>query len=183
MKSKIESCIDCIISFIGLVAVMTIDFVGENTVQLIILSFAALYQFARLAMADRKIAPVQMKGEIIMREIKFRGKRVKDGKWIESYSPLGTFTWDFIPKTVGQYTGLKDKNGNKIYEGDIVKELADCNELGESLYYTYQIRWNEEHCAFEGYELLAKESVLMPDLQDIEVIGNIYDNPEILKNN
>ena len=61
MKSKITSCIDCIISFIGLLAVMTIDFAGENTVQLIILSFAALYQFAKLAMTDRKIAPVQKK--------------------------------------------------------------------------------------------------------------------------
>lgn len=63
MKSKIESCIDCIISFIGLLVVMTIDYSEENTVQLIILSFAALYQFARLAMTDRKIAPVQKRKE------------------------------------------------------------------------------------------------------------------------
>lgn len=74
MKSKIESCIDYIISLIGLVAVMTIDYSEENTVQLIILSFAALYQFARLAKADRKIALVQKRKEAADGKNKQHGK-------------------------------------------------------------------------------------------------------------
>lgn len=81
-----------------------------------------------------------------------------------------------------QYIGKTDKNKKEIYEGDIVKEFADCNELGESLYYFYQIRWNEEYCAFEGYDIYGEETFLLSDLhfEDIEVIGNIYDNPELL---
>lgn len=63
MKEKIIKITDCIVSLTGLVAVMTIDYSETNTVQLILLSFAALYQIARLAMTDRKIAPVQKRKE------------------------------------------------------------------------------------------------------------------------
>lgn len=63
MKEKIIKITDCIVSLTGLVAVMTIDYSETNTVQLILLSFAALYQIARLAMTDRKIVPVQKRKE------------------------------------------------------------------------------------------------------------------------
>lgn len=63
MKQKITKITDCIVSLTGLVAVMTIDYSETNTVQLIVLSFTALYQIARLAMPDRKIAPVQKRKE------------------------------------------------------------------------------------------------------------------------
>ena len=83
--------------------------------------------------------------------------------------------------TICQCTGLKDKNGKLIWENDVVKQFADCNELGNSLYFFYQIRWNNEYSAFEGYEIYTEETVLFPDLEDIEVIGNIFDNPELLE--
>lgn len=63
MKEKITKIIDCIICLIGLLAVMTIGYSETNTAQLIILSFVALYQISRLAMTNRKIAPVQKKEE------------------------------------------------------------------------------------------------------------------------
>ena len=100
----------------------------------------------------------------------------------ESYNEdLGFENWYKVDQsTICQCTGLKDKNGNLIWENDVVKQFADCNELGNSLYFFYQIRWNNEYSAFEGYEIYTKETVLFPDLEDIEVIGNIFDNPELI---
>jgi uncharacterized phage protein (TIGR01671 family) len=120
-----------------------------------------------------------------MREILFRGKSVYNGEWIEGsyYHCCGTaygstfiVVNDFgfievIPHTVGQYTGLTDKNGKKIFEGDIVKNSRDVGLL----YY------KEKNSAFTvkgweyGYWLWHDKK------EDIEVIGNIYDNKDLLK--
>ena len=137
-----------------------------------------------------------------MKEIICSGKRIKDGKWIEGFyvkfysngeaeenhmiftineAEKSSQPYNVDPETVCRCTGLTDKNGRKIFEGDIVKQFADCNESGKDLYYFYQIRWNKEYCAFDGYEIYTKETFLFPDLEDIEVVGNIYDNPELLK--
>ena len=97
--------------------------------------------------------------------------------WQPSYSSCR-----IIPETVGQYTGAKDRNKKEIYEGDIVKQFADINELGNSLYYIYEIRWNKDFVAFEGIEIYSKETFLFPNLEDIEVIGNIYENKELSQN-
>ena len=139
-----------------------------------------------------------------LREIIFRGKRLGKGEWVEGFfaekkDPLlesdvrnafilaqarGDFfaTWFPVdPSTVGQYTGLRDKNGKRIFEGDMVSTdierpylivefrdgcfMFNCNDGGEDYY-----------------------DIMLPILKDPqsvykygEVIGNIHDNPELLE--
>lgn len=117
-----------------------------------------------------------------MREILFRGKRVIDGKWVESCCPLGkmssgTVTYDFDSQTVCQYTGLTDKNGKKIFEGDILSACLDSAYPEEITY--VQITW-------DGFSWCTREStrddVLTEwDCKTFEVCGNIFDNPELIK--
>ena len=86
------------------------------------------------------------------------------------------------PNTVCQYTGLKDKNGNKIWENDIVKCYADTDDLGNDLYFFYKVIWHESyHCWWlSDIHTLEDEYLHQFNPSDIEVIGNIFDNPELL---
>lgn len=113
-----------------------------------------------------------------MRKIVFRGK-TSNNKWIYGNLTIIDDTY-FVsdekhnkhivrPETVGQYTGLTDKNGKKIFEGDIVK-------FGE---YTYYVEWKQDRCGF-GYGGRA-DRMLEIDGKHCEVVGNIHDNPELLK--
>lgn len=121
-----------------------------------------------------------------MREILFRGKDIY-GKWF--YGDLINLTKEIKeicnhtqlehahsvnPDTVGQCTGLVDKNGTKIFEGDIVKIfLKDGVEIGP-------IKWSDIGCR---YKFASPDGTAYAiDVTDVfEVIGNIHDNPELLK--
>ena len=150
-----------------------------------------------------------------MREILFRGKVKNTNEW--QYGDLRHWTKKsvgihhqelhttlrVIPETVGQYTGLTDKNGKKIFEGDIFK----FNDEVWSSYYTscgteYDswevenygvVGFNEDLAKYDFVEYKFNENSVEADLHenhdiefaefigDLEVIGNIHDNPELLK--
>ena len=126
-----------------------------------------------------------------MREILFRGKRTDNHKWIEGTGVFndGVNTWIFAnepnraiaygmqhyvvkPETVGQYTGLTDKNGKKIFEGDIINIEYPITTV---------------KCAvveYVGSAFVGSTDCDAWDLDNyyaLEVIGNIHDNPELLK--
>ena len=147
-----------------------------------------------------------------MRDIEFRGKRTDNGEWVYGYvyrcdwagkenvyiiphydSALHLIEVD--PETVGQYTGLKDKNGTKIFEGDILKGFNYPYKYEEEFNYFAEVLWFENSPAFGIYTLKNPKSKVsgisegntdyMEDWipNSWEVIGNIYDNSELLGGN
>ncbi len=142
------------------------------------------------------------------REIKFRGKRIDNGEWVEGYffasNISGAFIlttktikkirhdgnieitdrlieYEVIPETVGQYTGLEDKNGKEICEGDIVS--FDISDTDGERCIKEEVRWANQGCAFVPwywlYECEGCECAV--SIKNIEVIGNIHTNPELLE--
>ena len=134
------------------------------------------------------------------REILFRGKRA-NGRWVygslvvsENISPAIYFNiskgaaevldWCYVsPDTIGQYTGLKDKNGNKIFEGDIVKGVSHKSDSCISELIPFDvIGVVGYHKEYQTLEVRTRQASLHIEVAiKGEVIGNIHDNPELIK--
>lgn len=126
-----------------------------------------------------------------MREILFRGKRTDNYEWIEGslcttipsdedFYTISYFDFEgyyieekVIPETVGQYTGLTDKNGKKIFEGDILTAHFVSNRYKQQFEVIFE----------KGIFFFDNKCVKVPvwDIYSLKVIGNIHDNPELLK--
>lgn len=147
-----------------------------------------------------------------MRKILFRGKRTDNGRWTEGYfvedevdtyhayivtyahweidedgdtDLMETEVYEVIPETIGQYTGLKDKNNTRIFEGDIVQNLDNSR--------VYQVKIGAFFPKLYGRPIFGS-NIYGPYFQDIDgrqfiisaepdvkIIGNIHDNPELME--
>lgn len=147
-----------------------------------------------------------------MREILFRGKAInrdkgyhrtnyKNGDWVyglitrlydeqfenlpAEMTDMGVNGIEIDYKTIGQYTGLTDKNGTKIFEGDIgrYKQTDGAKINGKPIICIGKVVYNEKTASFavdSKDEIGAKNYDYFP-IKDFEIIGNIHDNPELLK--
>lgn len=140
------------------------------------------------------------------RETKFRGKRKRDGRWIYGllHYSHGTGLWfithsdggwvptygspdegeetiftEVDPNTIGEFTGLKDKNNKEIYEGDII----DCDMFynNSTLPHRGIVIYSERYMAYATKNEAGETLFHNHDIYSIKVIGNIYDNPELIK--
>lgn len=129
-----------------------------------------------------------------MRKILFRGKRVNNGEWVVGdlfnttkivitttsnkgiYTENGSdiFKYEYIevhPDTIGQFTGLTDKNGKEIFDGDIFTD-----SLGNKAI----VEWDERNARYLGFSIENRAIMYIGREPKVTVIGNIHDNPELL---
>lgn len=128
-----------------------------------------------------------------MREIKFRGQLLSglwvygllakdnNGDYFISNSAGRPFAYKIRPETVGQYTGLKDRNGKEIYEGDIISidiEVQQPNFVIQDDYELGVVEWDHSGLAAS---VQTDDGKMFTEIDHgTTVIGNIYDNPELL---
>jgi uncharacterized phage protein (TIGR01671 family) len=126
------------------------------------------------------------------RPIKFRGKRIDNGRWVFGYlefiyvdnkekaciyDPIAVQRYDVYTNTVGQYIGINDKKGTEIYEDDIVAEKLPCGDIQ-----LYSVKYRESEFTLRPDKTDIYNWKSWPMLSDgtlsiLEVVGNTHDNP------
>lgn len=134
------------------------------------------------------------------RDIKFRGKRFDNGEWaygnliiddsgnceIVDYENNHEIRYDVRGETIGQFTGMKDRKGKEIYEGDIINWLS-FTFGGQGFVEEGHVEWRQvEGCYVVVNRIKTKDGresiqLLIRCTRDLKVVGNIYDNHELLK--
>lgn len=148
------------------------------------------------------IVLTQEERKTTMREILFKAKRLDNGEWIEgcywtnlfgnhfiriAQDKAGRFTiddYEIDPDTLCQFTGMTDKDYNKIWENDIV-DISDClwDAPGPAGYDSsiVLVEWSEINCGFDPFANYDCDCGVYYDAKSVKVIGNKFDNPELLK--
>lgn len=130
-----------------------------------------------------------------------KAKRIDNGEWIIGFyvqineidfictrqlihGGLYTVSKSFkVDKTtICQCTGLTDKNGQEIWENDIVRVWGDTDDFGNDLYYFFKVVWNKDLCCWWLSDIYTKDDeCLYIYLKEIEILGNVFDNQELLE--
>ena len=145
-----------------------------------------------------------------MREFKFRGMGINGGWHIGhlSYSPIKThstpdvgyyisnskgcpWAYQVRPDTIGETTGLLDKNGKEVYEGDILKSLHFVEAIGKKHYLYHVVEWSDGLMGWFARNILSSNHdtgngniqlfAYVRNCPEIEIVGNIFENVELLK--
>lgn len=133
-----------------------------------------------------------------MREILFRGKRKENNEWVYgNYAVTDNnekqqhfifqnkaFEFEVDPETIGQYTGITDDNGKKIFEGDILGVTNDDPDYDyiTKVYFEYNtLCVDVEDKDYDSTSIGFAIEIWDDECDQVEVIGNIYDNPELLE--
>ena len=130
-----------------------------------------------------------------MRKIKFRGKTKETNQWVYGYYRYDNLPneyyilWDnqdgtcgykaeVYSSTIGQYAGLKDMAGKEIYEGDIILTIRGIKE--NPIEFLSKVEWDNETAGFILKGITKPYTEYFDDFLEVEIIGNIYDNSELL---
>lgn len=126
-----------------------------------------------------------------MREILFRGKRLKDDKWIYGYmatadtinniNRVDMGNEDVDEETIGQWTGFMDENRTYIFEGDVLEYSYSIDDFEEPGTYRSVVTFKNGIFCLDNDEDMSLSYIFWKTDDELNVLGNIYDNPELMK--